>query len=323
MSCFHPKKVFYTGRLTESGALETIFTSGLTEEYSLELARKQIPNLPINTSVMRLIGGTWFLIDFDDVPCGVCIGCHFNYAMQWSIRCQLEAAYFDHGSFLTVTYDDEHKPSGPISAKRDIQLFIKRVRKRFGELLRYFLCYEYGEWTKRPHFHIVFFGLDVPDLKRWDDDLCQSEILDRLWSHGRVLVGEITDEACAYTARYTAKKCHRDLGEFLLMSRRPGIGYRYWSDHGDMFARGKIYHHHDLGNSYPIPNYYRYLEKKDNRLSMVYLSMVQKPVVLSVEQIKVAIAGYDPLDVSSVDAYRFSQEAIFNRRISVLHRSKV
>lgn len=322
MSCFHPRRIFYTGRKTEAGAKEILFTSNNSEVVSLAFARRKYPDLQFDPFYMFLKDGDAYLYRSEEVPCGQCRGCLFDYAKQWSIRCQLEASFYDFSYFLTITYDDEHY-AGELS-KRDIQLFMKRLRKKFGEGIRFFLCGERGEITHRAHYHMIAFGLELNDLVPWSSDLWTSESLDNVWQKGNILVGLVSDEACAYVARYCdKKKGGKDSDEFLLMSRRPGIGKRYYDMHGDMFGDGKIYHHHNIGNTYAIPRYFKYLEKKDNRDTLEFLSARLKPVLAKKGAVDVVLLGYDPLDPISLIGYRDLKERQFIHKVSVLHRAKV
>lgn len=160
--------------------------------------------------------------------------------------------------FVTLTYNPAHLPAGGNLQYRDVQLFLKRLRKRYGSGIRYFLCGEYGEQRTRPHYHVCFFNFSPSDLtplsrNKLGQWLYTSEVLNELWSDdkgeslGFVSVGELTFESAAYTARYITKKIFGsaaesayeiidlDTGEitgskrpeFCAMSRRPGIG-RPW-----------------------------------------------------------------------------------------------
>lgn len=60
--------------------------------------------------------------------------------------------------FLTLTYNDEHLPPGAQLSKRDLQLFIKRLRK-VNPGIKYFAVGEYGTDKGRPHYHLVIFNL--------------------------------------------------------------------------------------------------------------------------------------------------------------------
>ena len=101
---------------------------------------------------------------------------------MWAVRCMHESQLHDKNCFLTLTYNDENLPTipcidmetgeiletrQPSLNKRDICLFMKDLRKRFGAGIRFFQCGEYGEKFARPHHHMILFGFDFPDKKYW------------------------------------------------------------------------------------------------------------------------------------------------------------
>lgn len=188
------------------------------------------------------------------VPCGQCIACRLNYAKFWSIRMMQELKHHDKACFVTLTYDDEHLVSSRL-VKRDLQLFFKRLRKRFA--LRYFACGEYGDSFGRPHYHAIIYGLS-PDDKSFIEDS---------WRQGLVHVGTVTDDSCNYVAKYMTKKLRGNSlkeklkedpdysPEFVLMSRRPGIGSEL-SPEMEQFLKdtGFVYR---KGHRSSIPRYYK------------------------------------------------------------------
>lgn len=201
------------------------------------------------------------------LPCGQCVGCRIDYSRQWANRCMLELGYHDSAWFCTFTYDDDHVPrtyypdpdtGEAIPAltlqKRDFQLLMKRIRKKFeNDKIRFFMSGEYGGSTFRPHYHAILFGLHLADLvpyktvKEADQyyTYYNSESLQDCWPFGYVVVGEVTWESCAYTARYVMKKLkgkeavfyekHNIQPEFTLMSRKPGIARQYYDDHPGLY----------------------------------------------------------------------------------------
>jgi len=168
------------------------------------------------------------------LPCGKCLGCRTANAQAWALRCQLELHEHEAATFTTLTYDNKHLP--PTLTKRDLQLFLKRLRHDANRPIRFFASGEYGEQNKRPHYHAILYGLGEADR-----DLIQDT-----WGQGITQTVPITPAAIAYVAGYTSKK----LGEavyrhpsdeppkldptgtyfwryqppFIQMSRRPGIG---------------------------------------------------------------------------------------------------
>lgn len=185
------------------------------------------------------------------VPCGQCIGCRLERSRQWALRCLHEASLYEDNSFVTLTYNDANLPSNLSLVKDAFPKFVRSLRKRTGETVRYFHCGEYGEKFLRPHYHALLFGYWPPDTKlykvRDGVRLYCSEFLSEVWNQGFVSVGEVTFESAAYVARYCTKKVTgskasehyervTDGGElvqvepeFCTMSRRPGIG-KDWFD---------------------------------------------------------------------------------------------
>lgn len=151
-----------------------------------------------------------------DIPCGRCVGCRLERAAAWALRCTHEAKLHDENCFVTLTYDNEHLPLGGSLRHRDVQLFLKRLRKSRGsQRVRYYMCGEYGEKLGRPHYHICFFGLAFPDrsyvgkTESGSDKFLSAE-LQRLWGLGDTQVSDFTFKAAAYTARYLMEKQNGD-----------------------------------------------------------------------------------------------------------------
>ncbi len=69
----------------------------------------------------------------------------------------------------------------PLLDKTNIQNWVKRGRENFYNdngyrlKMKYFVCSEYGPKTSRPHYHVLFFGIDKPTYdkyfaKPWQDN---------------------------------------------------------------------------------------------------------------------------------------------------------
>lgn len=188
---------------------------------------------------------------YTTVPCGKCRECKMDYARQWANRMVLEAQDWSRNLFFTATYNNTNLPiqasSGfPTLDKRDIQLFMKRLRKEFSpRTVRYYFAGEYGTKTHRPHYHAILFNIgleDFPDRRihsynELKQPLYYSPTLEKIWGHGFILMSDVTWKTCNYVARYVDKKLVREdipitdgefdwEPEFSLCSRRPGIGMR-------------------------------------------------------------------------------------------------
>jgi len=197
----------------------------------------------------RVLPRTKYNLEFYKLrlPCSRCIGCRLERSRQWAIRCVHEASLYEDNCFITLTYSPKYLPVDGSLNVRHFQLFMKRLRKRFGEGIRFFHCGEYGEKYRRPHYHAIIFNLDFHDKYLWKENngykLYRSPTLEALWPYGHSSVGSATFESAAYVARYILKKVTGDdasnhyVGsvdfdtgecsvlkpEYTTMSRRPGI----------------------------------------------------------------------------------------------------
>lgn len=178
-----------------------------------------------------------------DIPCGQCIGCRLDRTQDWAIRCHHEASMYEYNSFLTLTYNDENLPSDLSVSVVEMQLFMKRLRKKYSHQIRFYLCGEYGDEKQRPHYHVLLFNHEFRDKSPWKKTksgqiLWRSEQLEELWKYGHSSIGTVTFQSAGYVARYIMKKLtgqkardhyHGRQPEFTNMSRKPGIG-QPWLD---------------------------------------------------------------------------------------------
>lgn len=178
------------------------------------------------------------------VPCGRCIGCRLDKSAEWAARAVHESALHQDACFLTLTYSDEHLPHGGTLVKSHLQNFNKLLRYHLRDRkVRYLGCGEYGEHTKRPHYHELLFGYRPDDLVKYSSTLSTSAFLESIWKFGSIKVGELTFESAAYTARYTMKKMYGPpdvvaayydglTPEFLLASQSLGVEWarRNWRE---------------------------------------------------------------------------------------------
>lgn len=188
------------------------------------------------------------------LPCGQCVGCRLERSRQWAVRCVHEASLYDKNCFLTLTYNQEHLPQDGSLHLDHFQLFMKRLRKKFGSGIRFFHCGEYGEKFVRPHYHALLFNHDFDDKRffseRNGNKIFTSDILSSLWTNGFSVIGDVTFDSAAYVARYVLKKVTGAAAvdhygsrkpEYITMSRRPGIG-KGWFDKfkSDVYPRDSV-----------------------------------------------------------------------------------
>lgn len=189
------------------------------------------------------------------LPCGRCIGCRLERARQWAVRVMHEAKMHDESCFVTLTYDEAHLPKDGSLSVEHCQLFLKRLRSRLGkQRIRFFLCGEYGDKLGRPHYHAILFGWTPPDrvLIKGSGELSlwTSSLLSETWGHGFASFGQVSFDSAAYVANYATKKVVGEKAaqhyrgrrpEFLLMSRRPGIGRPWFDAYGsDVFPSDEV-----------------------------------------------------------------------------------
>ena len=189
------------------------------------------------------------------IPCGKCEGCRADQSLMWAIRCYHESQGWMKNCFLTLTYDDDHLPSDGKIVKEDLQKFFRALRDS-GTKLRYFACGEYGDQTRRPHYHAIIFGQDFRyDREDINDDCYTSPTLLKYWRKGHIMCAPVTVASIMYVCGYVSKKIG-DPDTFNLMSRRPGIGANWLKKYGDDIRRTGLVTVE--GQTFPVPD--RYLE---------------------------------------------------------------
>ena len=223
MVCYHPLTGYYSREVGKSGKRGITFSRGASfSGLSIKL------------------------------PCGQCIGCRLERSRQWAMRCMHEKRLHVDNAFVTLTYDNKYLPAGGTLVKRDLQLFMKRLRNARGSGVRFYACGEYGDVNRRPHYHAILFNVAFPDKvfhsrSKGGEPLYTSGELSEFWPFGFSIIGDVTFDSAAYVARYIMKKVTGKaaetaydvvdgdgvvttrIPEFTVMSRRPGVG-RGWFD---------------------------------------------------------------------------------------------
>lgn len=180
-----------------------------------------------------------FMNGLQPCPCGQCLPCRINRRRMWKHRIMLEATQHQGNCFITLTYDDEHLPEDGSLRPRDLQLFMKLLRRRLEpQRIRFFAVGEYGDENKRPHYHAVLFGMSgcqFGQSRYWKSELrcCDTcRLVAGVWGKGRIHVGTLEGDSAQYVCGYVIKKMTKEDDprlegrhpEFGRMSRRPGIG---------------------------------------------------------------------------------------------------
>lgn len=231
------------------------------------------------------------------LPCGKCLDCRLIYAREWAVRCTHEAEMHSENSFITLTYNDENLKS-PKLDYRDWQNFMKKIRKLKNEPIGVFVTGEYGEKTKRPHWHACIFGWLPGDGRHKytndrGDKVFESDLLSKTWGKGIAEYGSVTMESAGYCARYAAKKLAHgqdDLHEFHPISKKSSkqaIGKRwlekFWPDvfnYGKLFIKKK-----DGVEAIAIPRYYeRWFKEAHPEAWAKYITEIKIPLLESMSK---------------------------------------
>lgn len=234
------------------------------------------------------------------VPCGKCYACKLKRSNDWSIRLRQE--YLNKSNkclFITFTYEDNclnlvscpdylspddkqvfdnsyYKLENGIAvlSKRDIQLFNKRARHVLPDFT-FFLVGEYGPTTLRPHYHALYFGLDMS---------CY-DVVSRLWTKGYVKISLVSPGRIAYVSKYSLLP--QNLPEFLLkkeykpfMMCSKGIGIQFLQNPQviDMFNSDDKLYIQDGKYKKSLPRYYKqkiFSKEKLERFAREYKEKTQ------------------------------------------------
>lgn len=336
LACYHPLKAIATGAKTING--KTVYKF-LSDYYLMEYKFSHGHPYPEDR--------------IQYIPCGQCVGCRLEYSRQWANRCMLELQYHDSSYFVTLTYDDYHVPKSyypdPATGeamesltlvKRDFQLFMKRLRKRFSnDHIRFFMAGEYGGETFRPHYHAIIFGLHLDDLQMYRQSpqgfaYYNSPSLQACWSDqdgnpiGFAVVAEVTWETCAYTARYVMKKAkgaeahfYTDFNiqpEFTLMSRKPGIARQYYDEHPEIYDYDYINISTEKGGrKFRPPRYYDQLYDLEHPEKLAEIKELRQKFAREAQKAKLQRSDLDVDDLLSV------QERVKQSQIKSLRRNLV
>lgn len=191
------------------------------------------------------------------LKCGSCPECLRERANTWVLRCVAEShTRRERGEgccMVTLTYDQYLRDSSgnlifqngvplelppdrsKLCNKRDVQLFVKRLRKHFGDGIRYLITAEHGKRTHRAHYHAILFGVKFEDIYRYKNSkrgnqIYRSPLLEKIWKHGICTVDAVNIYGAM--ARYVTKYSMKDRGcadTFQLFSH--GIGVEYLCEH--------------------------------------------------------------------------------------------
>lgn len=184
-------------------------------------------------------------VKYSFAPCGSCAECRRSYQNAWFFRLAVEVQAAQNKGwkigFFTLTYNDEHLPwlddhvNSRVACFRrsDVRRLILRLRKQYHKefgitKIVYLIASEYGETTRRPHYHGIICFPPVLSARRVLSDI------KKYWSTGdddMVSLGfvfpsyeDYADEKfickSAYgAAMYAAKYCCKDVAWYSELPR--------------------------------------------------------------------------------------------------------
>lgn len=173
-------------------------------------------------------------------------------------------------TFATLTYNDEWlPPPDGCLVKRDLQLFLKRLRKLVApRRIKYYACGEYGA-RRRPHYHLILFGIylwehgRVPANSGWM--ILEGPLREAWFPRGHVQADRFTPRTARYVSNYITAKTHAKRSAYgplhpfniqpPFQLQSAGIG-RHWleSHYSELYNDMGLRHGHEI---HPMPRYYQ------------------------------------------------------------------
>jgi len=241
--------------------------------------------------------------------------------------------------FITLTYDNAHLKSPKLQYSH-FQLFAKRLRSYiFESFLRtygkanwalldpqqkketyepykisIFVTGEYGDLTKRPHWHALLFNYRPNDCiykysNHRGDQVFSSATLTTLWPLGISELGSLTFESAGYVARYAAKKLthgndkSHDFEPISKKSSHQAIGKKFLEKYyKEIFDNGYITI--PGGPKLPIPRYYeKWFQKNHPDEYLCYLKRIKLQRSLTASK----KAEKEQLKLNKINEHRISQ----------------
>lgn len=145
----------------------------------------------------------------------------------------------------------------PTVSKRHVDLWLARHRKRWGAQ-RYYVAAEYGDKTRRPHYHALLFHR-----------LFNQAEIELDWTNGSVDIQPMNSATIMYTAQYVQKKMFGKLADRYYKGRLApfvrqsnSLGYHYAEKyHSDIKTHGSVWIPNPQGGGHLAPLPRRMLQK--------------------------------------------------------------
>lgn len=302
--CERPKFIFNPaaksvilscGKYTLSNGELTTLTPSLRAQYHFQFPYSIFSSKKYNLTIEN--SDSYYCLTSDGeciplflpIPCRKCLLCRKKTASEWSFRAVAETQYSNCVPyFVTLTYDNNTLPADGVN-KKDIQLFLKRLRANlyrkhnYLDKIRYFAVSEYGSKTHRAHYHLILWNMpntlnstailhliqDAWSLKRRTyNSLTKSYDWELIQRIGFAYVRPCNVGGIQYVMKYMRKPPYIPSSKnetFFLSSRREGgIGAKWCKEHTLWFYEHPDVIHIDIVDKYTgerlrstIPSYFR------------------------------------------------------------------
>ena len=164
-----------------------------------------------------------YMKDAQAFGCGQCLPCRVNKKRLWTNRIMLESMVHEGNAFVTLTYNNENIPENGTLVPDDLKKWQKRFRYHANIDVRFFSVGEYGDKTKRPHYHAAIFGFQGCASYNLKCPCTSCETVRASWDKGNILNGTLTQDSAAYISGYVTKK---------MTDRNPQEKYQNFLDKG-------------------------------------------------------------------------------------------
>jgi hypothetical protein len=162
------------------------------------------------------------LDDGTEVGCRECWQCRKRRVNDYVGRCIAESKFAKKTYAVTLTYDGDQGVNAVTLIYKDVQDFLKRLRKKYK--CRYIVTGEYGSAKGRSHWHIILFFQD-----NWPEVTSNKRVDWKYWKHGFAYFQEPDWKGFEYCLKYVLKdQTSRQSDSHLAMSKKPPLGHEFF-----------------------------------------------------------------------------------------------
>ena len=162
------------------------------------------------------------LDDGTEVGCRECWQCRKRRVNDYVGRCIAESKFSKKTYAVTLTYDGDQGVNAVTLIYKDVQDFLKRLRKKHK--CRYIVTGEYGSAKGRSHWHIILFFKDS-----WPEVTSNKRVDWKYWKHGFCYFQEPDWKGFEYCLKYVLKdQTSRQSDSHLAMSKKPPLGHEFF-----------------------------------------------------------------------------------------------